>query len=232
MPGPGRYDDILDTFTRHVAEKGYDGVNFGSMAAELGISKGTIVHHFGTKDRLLAALHENYMNKRIAELEYMIEHLATPPEQLAAALHAFIIYHDYDRSPTVAFQREAVRFADHESMATGAQLRQDYFVLVREIVEAGLTAGFFRPVDVGIDTLLMFGSAQWAWTWFRPDGPEPVEAVASAFVDLILGSLLTDRSSLAELSNPDGHPAAIVRDALNHVAEGRHQEKTGAAVPA
>ena len=38
-------------FTRAVAERGYDGTNFGDLAVELGISKGTIVHHFGTKDR-------------------------------------------------------------------------------------------------------------------------------------------------------------------------------------
>ncbi len=57
--GAGRYNEILDTFTRHIAEIGYDGVNFGLVAKELGVSKGTIVHHFGTKDRILAALHES-----------------------------------------------------------------------------------------------------------------------------------------------------------------------------
>ena len=32
--GAGRYNDILDTFTRHIAEIGYDGVNFGMVAKE------------------------------------------------------------------------------------------------------------------------------------------------------------------------------------------------------
>src|SRR4051794_19136496 len=48
----GRRAEILVTFTRHVAERGYDRANFGDVAAELGLSKGTIVHHFGTKDRM------------------------------------------------------------------------------------------------------------------------------------------------------------------------------------
>ena len=46
---PGRYHEILESFTRHIAEIGYHDVNFGMVAAELGITKGTIVHHFGTK---------------------------------------------------------------------------------------------------------------------------------------------------------------------------------------
>src|SRR5438876_11993205 len=127
MPrGPGRYDEILETFTRHIAEVGYDGTNFGTVAAELGVSKGTIVHHFGTKDRILAALHESYMRRRLAELELMLEWLHSPSEQLAAILHAFVLYQVEDRDATVAFQREIVRLADQDTMAEGAALRQKY----------------------------------------------------------------------------------------------------------
>jgi len=217
---PGRYNDILDTFTRHVAEIGYDGVNFGMIANELGLSKGTIVHHFGTKDRILAALHESYMTTRLAELEYIFAELDDPAEQLAAALHAFMLYHVEDRAATVAFQREVVRLADEESMARGADLRQQYFDKVREVVAAGVDGGIFRAVDPTIDSLLMFGSAQWAWTWFHPEGDLPIESVASSLVDLVLGSLLLDRDRLPSLSDPKGRAARTVRKAIRAVAEG------------
>src|SRR5438876_12343402 len=85
--GAGRYNDILETFTRHIADLGYDGVNFGLVAKELGVSKGTNVHHFGPKERILAALPESYMSRRLAELDYMLGKLDDPDEQLAAALH-------------------------------------------------------------------------------------------------------------------------------------------------
>ena len=54
---PGRRDLILECFVRHVAERGYDGTNLGDIASELKISKGTIVHHFTSKDRMLAEAH-------------------------------------------------------------------------------------------------------------------------------------------------------------------------------
>jgi len=216
--GAGRYNDILETFTRHIAEIGYDGVNFGLVAKELGVSKGTIVHHFGTKDRILAALHESYMTRRLAELEYMVDALETPPQQLAAALHAFMLYHVEDRAATVAFQREVVRLAHEESMAKGADLRQQYFIRVRDVVQAGIDAGDFRSVDATVDTFLMFGSAQWAWTWFRPDGDQSIEAVGQALVDLVLGSLLIDRRRLPALSDPQGRAARTVAEAIRTVA--------------
>jgi len=218
--GAGRYNDILDTFTRHIAEIGYDGVNFGLVANELGVSKGTIVHHFGTKDRILAALHESYMTRRLAELDYMFGKLEDPAEQLAAALHAFMLYHVEDRAATVAFQREVVRLADQESMAKGAELRQQYFARFRDVIKAGVDGGVFREVDPTVDALLMFGSAQWAWTWFHPDGERPIEAIGSALVDLVLGSLLIDRERLPQLSDPNGVAARTVHEALKSIAEG------------
>lgn len=223
MAGAGRYNEILETFTRYIAELGYDGVNFGLVAKELGVSKGTIVHHFGTKDRILAALHESYMTRRLAELEYLLDELPGPAEQLAAALHAFMLYHVEDRAATVAFQREVVRLAHEESMAKGAQLREQYFRRVRGVVEAGMATGEFRAVDATVDSFLMFGSAQWAWTWFRPDGDQPIEAVGQALVDLVLGSLLVDRDRLPALSDPEGIPAQAVRAAIQKVAAGTSQ---------
>ena len=50
---PGSKDQILRTFADMVAEHGYDNVSLSMVAGELGISKGTIVHHYGTKDRML-----------------------------------------------------------------------------------------------------------------------------------------------------------------------------------
>jgi TetR/AcrR family transcriptional regulator, cholesterol catabolism regulator len=223
--GAGRYNDILDTFTHHMAELGYDGVNFGMVAQELGVSKGTIVHHFGTKDRILAALHESYMTRRLAELDYMFDELADPAERLAAALYSFILYQVEDRDATVAFQREVVRLADQESMAKGAALRRQYFDKVRSIVQDGISAGIFRKVNPFIDSLLMFGSAQWAWTWFNPEGDMSIEDVASSLVDLVLGSLLVDRQRLRMLRSPNGRAARTVRRALQAIASDLEGDK-------
>jgi len=211
----GRYHQILESFTRHIAEIGYHDVNFGMVAAELGISKGTIVHHFGTKERILAAIHESYMRRRLAELDMILEWLDDPGEQLAAILHAFVRYQVEDREATVAVQREIVRLDGRDTMAAGAALRQRYLGIVRDVIRAGADAGLFRLVDVDVDTLLMFGSAQWAWAWFSPDGLKTAEQVGSALVDLILGSLLVDRAALPELVSPDGPAAQTLREAAS-----------------
>jgi Transcriptional regulator len=216
---PGRAAEILSTFTRYVADRGYDAANFSDIAGELGMSKGTIVHHFGTKDRLLAALHESYMRRRLAEAKLMIERLDSPTEQLAALLYAFVLYQVVDRDATVAFQREIVRLADHAVMAEGRALRGEYLRLVRDTLRAGVAAGELRACDVDVQSLLMFGSAQWAWTWFDPNGPVTAEHVGAALVDLVLGGLLTGHAALAGLVDVDGHLARTVHACIADAAE-------------
>jgi AcrR family transcriptional regulator len=207
----GKANEILEVFTRNVAQFGYDGTNLGDIAGELSISKGTIVHHYGTKDRLLAALHESYMRRRLIEAKAIIDKLATPEQQLAGLLFAFITYQEHDRDATVAFQREVMRL---RSGSDGVNLRNEYLDLVRGVIQDGVDRGQFRRTDLKISSLLLFGSAQWAYTWFDPQGPESVDEIGAALVNLILGSLLVRRQSLAALSDPAGLAATTARASL------------------
>ncbi|WP_458688405.1 TetR/AcrR family transcriptional regulator [Nocardia tengchongensis] len=208
--GPGKSAAILDIFTRHVAEKGYDGTSFSDVASELGISQGLIVHHYGTKARLLEALHVSYMRRRVDEAERIVAAFSTPPEQLAGLLHAAMLYQVHDRNRTVAFQREVARLGQEEEDSEGRRLRRYYVGILRGVLEAGIASGDFHPVDTSIRSLLIFGAAQWAWTWFEPGGRNSAEQVGAELVDLTLGSLLQNRASLPRLRDPEGHLVATV----------------------
>src|SRR5438046_95811 len=111
---PERRELILESFVRHVAERGYDGTNLSDIATELSISKGTIVHHFTSKDRMLAESHEAYMHRRLAEARVIVTALRTPSDRLAGLVLAGLLYQHEDRSATIAFQREVIRFRDDE----------------------------------------------------------------------------------------------------------------------
>ncbi|MFE3228694.1 TetR/AcrR family transcriptional regulator [Nocardia sp. NPDC059228] len=217
--GPGKSGAILDIFTRHVAEKGYDGTSFSGVASELGISQGLIVHHYGTKARLLEVLHVSYMRRRIDEAQRIVSTFATPPEQLAGLLHAAMLYQVHDRNGTVAFQREVARLAQEDADSEGRKLRRHYIGILLGVLDAGIASGDFRPVDTSIRSLLIFGAAQWAWTWFEPEGRRSAEQVGAELVDLALGSLLVDRTSLPRLRDPEGQVVATVIDIISTAPE-------------
>jgi AcrR family transcriptional regulator len=198
-----------------VAEHGYDGTNFGDLATELGISKGTIVHHFGTKDRMLRELHEGYMRRRLAEVRALWAQLTAPAERLAAFVHLGVRYSVVDRAATVAFQREVVRFAAEPGMGASQALRDEYRELVERVLADGVADGSLRPGNSRLRTLQLFGSVHWMWTWFAPGGPRPVADVAASFVGTFLAGVLVEPAAAAALADPRGAVARVVTEVLD-----------------
>ncbi|MFC5137329.1 TetR family transcriptional regulator [Actinomycetospora rhizophila] len=211
-PRGGRRDEILATFTRHVAERGYDRANFGDVAAELGMSKGTIVHHFGTKDRMLAEVQERYMGRRLDEAHAFLARLPAPEQRIAAFVHAGVRYSTLEPATTVAFQREVVRLTDEPGMETARAQRDAYRDLVIAALREGEEAGVFVPGDARLRSLQMFGSLHWMWTWFDPAGRLRPEDVAAEFCRTLLRGLGVPDELGAVAADPHGPVAACVTE--------------------
>ena len=212
-PG-GRRDEILEQFTAFVAERGYDGTNFGDLADELGVSKGTIVHHFGTKERMLEQQHAQFMRRRLAEASVVLRSLSLPSEQLAAFIHLFVFSYRDDRASTIAFAREVVRFSADDVMRRVAQLRDEYTGAVRTVVQRGMESGEFRPGDAALITLQIVGACNWAWTWYDTRGRCSAEEVAASFTDVFLTGLVAYPPISPALTAPDGHVLQAVHKAI------------------
>jgi len=187
-----RRGEIVETFTRMVADQGYDAVAIRDLAEALGMSKGTVLHHFGSKDRLLEEIHSTYMQRRIAEIELILADLSEPEERLKAMVFQNLIAMQQDGAATRAFAREIVRFAREDVMRDVRAMRRRYFDVLREILADGMQRGVFRSADVTIVALQLFGMMNWTWTWFDPDGDVDVVAIAETFLDTVLAGLGPD----------------------------------------
>lgn len=53
-----RRDQIIDVAMRHFAERGYRGTRVEDVATEVGVAKGTVFLHFGSKEGLFLAAYE------------------------------------------------------------------------------------------------------------------------------------------------------------------------------
>ncbi len=221
MPRPaGRRVEIHETFIRHVAERGYEATNLGDIAHELGMSKGTIVHHFGTKAQMLRELEENYMTRQMAAVELMWDRLTKPAERIAALIYAAALLHVTAHDATVATQREVVQLAEDPEMQQVRKLRRELQSTAVGEVRRGIEDGVFRDVDAELAVRQMFGSVQWMWVWFDPAGSRTPEQVGATFIEVFLGGLLVRRTGLAALADPKGELVAIVRESLDQAAAG------------
>ena len=215
MPrSPGRRNEILDAFVRYVAERGYDRTNLGDIADELGMSKGTIVHHFGTKAQMLRELEETHLACQLDALQMVWDRLASPHERIAAMVYTSALLQVIARDATVASQREWVQLSDDPAMQQVRKLRHQLQALTIDEIRNGIKSGVFRSVDAELAALQLWGSLQWMWVWFDPVGSRTPEQVGAAFVDVFLGGLLLDRLGLSKWANPSTDIVSVVRECL------------------
>lgn len=186
--GTSKYD-ILETFAQLVAELGYDEVSLRMIAEDLGLSKGTIVHHYGTKARMLEAVHHEYMERRLREAELILEETQDPVNQLTGLIAQLLLTQRDDRAATVAFAREISRFSSLEVMQDVRRMRNEYSDLMLRVIQRGIEERAFRPDNAELISLQIFGMCNWTWTWLRPEGRWSVGEILRTWVATVLTGL-------------------------------------------
>lgn len=165
------------------------------IAEALQLSKGTIMYHFGAKDQLLKQMSLEYMQRRLHELEVIVESVPTSEGRLYALIASLVTSYGDDRAASVAFSREFMRFANEPVMEDVRTLRRRYVDALQELLEGGMTDGVFRRTDAKIVALQIIGMCTWTWTWLQPDGRLAFDEVAAIFADTVLDGVLADAQS-------------------------------------
>jgi TetR/AcrR family transcriptional regulator, cholesterol catabolism regulator len=191
--------EILLAFTDQVAKRGYDEVSIRDVAEALEISKGTVLHHFRSKEAILEQINNDYMRRRIAEAREYLAELDDPVDELQAFICQLMLAQQDDRAATVAFSREILRSAEEPAMAEVRRLRDEFSEMLVDILERGEKAGTFATVDPRLTAVQIFGMINWAWTWFVPGGRMSAIEIAEQFSRTVIGGLApgTEREGVA-----------------------------------
>jgi AcrR family transcriptional regulator len=181
--------DILRCFTELVAERGYDEVSIRDVAEALDISKGTVLHHFRSKEAILEQMSNDYMRRRLAEARDYLPELDDPIDELQAFICQLMLAQQDDRASTVAFSREILRSAEEPAMAEVRQLREEFSAILVDILERGVKSGAFATAKPQLTAVQIFGMVNWAWTWFDPNGRLTAVQIADQFSRTVIGGL-------------------------------------------
>jgi AcrR family transcriptional regulator len=181
--------DILRCFTELVAAHGYDEVSIRDVAEALEISKGTVLHHFRSKEAILEQMSNDYMRRRLAEARDYLPEVDDPIDELQAFICQLMLAQQDDRASTVAFSREILRSAEEPAMAEVRRLREEFSAILVDILRRGVAAGAFATANPQLTAVQIFGMVNWAWTWFDPDGPLTAIEIADQFSRTVIGGL-------------------------------------------
>jgi len=188
-------------------EEGYHATSVEDVAEACGIRKPTLYHYFKSKDEILYAIHDEFIDMLVAR-----EHERAKLE-LSAEQALFEVAGDF--MDLLATHRGHVRvFLEHyrelaeEPKAAIKRKRDLYEGSVRSIFERGAAAGEFREIDPRMCMLAFAGMCNWAYHWYDPAGRLSGRQVAFTFWDLFVRGLQGAPERSPQRSQPFEYPLA------------------------
>lgn len=185
---------------------GYARVTMGDIARNIGIAKPTLYHYFDSKDDILLAIHEEFIDLLIAQHDERAVSGVPPERLLLEAMGDILELMETHRGHVRVF------FEHHRELPPGAcaairKKRDDYELEIQNLFDRAIQAGAFVQQDSRLPALAMFGMCNWAYQWYRPGGPLAPREVAEQFW-LLLVRGLGDPSLVASLADGRSTPAA------------------------
>jgi AcrR family transcriptional regulator len=208
-------NEIYEHAIRLFAERGFAGTSLQDIADALGVTRPALYYYVKSKDELLAKLAADVAGGSAAQ----ITELARRPDLDAAGKLREIVRLTALRQAT---QPERFRLLIRSEAELPAELSDAYNTsrravlrAVTSVIEDGIRAGRFRPVDARIAALGVIGMWNWVAWWFRPDR-DNADAVADQLADMAIAAL-----QRADHRIPDGEgPAAalkMLRQDIDHL---------------
>jgi len=175
---------LLRAAARVFAAEGYDRASMQSAAEAAGVSKALVYHYFASKEALLFELIRGHLDGLAVAAEEAVAAAGDEPRARLRALVSALLDAYRDADAEHKLQLSALSSLPADRQAEIRAIERDLVALMSSAVaEAapGLHPHRLRPA-----VMSLFGMINWAWMWFRDDGPMSREDYAGFVVDLFL----------------------------------------------
>ena len=186
-PGYDR-DAVLRRAIALFNRRGYDATSIGDLAADLGVTKSAIYHHFDSKESILAAA----LDEALEELGRVLDAAGTAGDadaydRLTSAIRdsvRILVAH----LPAVTLLLRVRGNSDLEARALRRRRHIDER-LARLVHDAADEGALRADIDAELISRLVFGTVNSLVEWVRPDGVMDAAALGDTVVSVLVDGL-------------------------------------------
>jgi len=180
-----RRQAIIDTSARVFAQNGYHATGVAELCAANELGKGALYHYIGSKEELLAAIHDRVMDEVMLSADRVARAGGSPSEQLEMLGdelvgiiarypdHVWVFLHEFPALTEARADQFRVR-------------RREYERRVETVLQAGIDAGEFREVDPRLTALAWLGMHNYTYLWLKAGGRFSARDAAQPFADIFI----------------------------------------------
>ncbi len=186
--GSTRKERILRAAAELFAAHGYHGVGVSQLEKAVGLQRGALYHHIGSKESLLYEI-------SVSQLLVMVE----TAERLEAA------HHDEERRLRELARAILRNIAEHrlewtvhyrdfnaltgERLSHVLELRDRYERVWLDTLRSGIAKGLFQPVSDEVAFKGVLGMFNYAYVWMDQGGRVSADTIADTFCAIILDGI-------------------------------------------
>ena len=201
-----RREAIIDLSANVFAQRGYHATSTIELCEANQLGKGALYYYIGSKEELLAAIHDRVMDEVLLGADRVALAGGTPPEQLALLgqelLDVIVRYPDH----VWVFLHEFHALTG-ERAEQFRKRRREYERRVEAVFEAGARSGHFRQRDPRLSARAWLGMHNYTYLWLKADGRLSAREIAASFADIFVWGM-ANPSAMEPLAS-DGEPRAF-----------------------
>jgi TetR/AcrR family transcriptional regulator, cholesterol catabolism regulator len=192
-----RRQSIIDTSAPVFARNGYHATGIMELCAANDLGKGALYHYIGSKEELLAAIHDRVMDEVMLGADRVAEAGGSPSQQLTMLGsellevihhypdHVWVFLHEF---PALTGER-AAQFRDR---------RRRYEERVETVLRDGVESGEFRGLEPRLTTMAWLGMHNYTYLWLKAGGRLSARDVAEPFAEIFMRGITNPTGGAAE----------------------------------
>lgn len=176
---------IIDRSATLIAQRGFHATSTTELCEANELGKGALYYYIGSKEQLLAAIHDRVMDEVLAGAARVRADSGTPPVQLARLgselLDVIARYPDH----VWVFLHEFPALTGDNAVQFRTRRRQ-YERDVEDVLRAGIDSGDFRDLDPRLTARAWLGMHNYTYLWLKSGGKLTAAEVADWFADIFI----------------------------------------------
>jgi AcrR family transcriptional regulator len=191
-------EEIIAAAAKVFQTKGYHAATVQDIADAVGILKGSLYHHFKSKEELLYLIVKEPIARIYERMTAIVNSDLPARDKLRRAILAHVegLNEHYPHLFVYLREREEMKRRFREQFKLSPK---QYERSWQQILREGMKSGEFRPdLDVQVVSYGLLGMLNWLHQWYDPRGRLGVREVADQFSTLALAGLA------AATPNPKG----------------------------
>ena len=176
---------IIDTSAPVFARHGYHATGIMELCAANDLGKGALYHYIGSKEELLAAIHDRVMDEVMLGADRVAVAGGSPSQQLAMLGDELLdVIHRYPDHVWVFLHEFPALTGDRA--AQFRERRRGYEQRVEDVLQAGVDSGEFRDLEPRLTAMAWLGMHNYTYLWLKAGGRLTARDVAKPFAEIFM----------------------------------------------